>query len=141
MAKGRVQSVTYTRDRIIVGFFHTSFKGFFTTILVAGGAGVQVDEAGSAGVAMAAAPTDGDRAASVEGVSCLEAGPATAIVTSSARDGAGSTLSASVGLASGASFPVGGRFGYPLALGAGQRRRRTAKQSCYQYSAKQLDTL
>jgi hypothetical protein len=108
MAKGRVQSVTYTRDRIIVGFFHTSFKGFFTTVLIAGGAGMQVDEAGSAGVAMAAAPTDGGRAASVEGASCLDVGPATAIVTSSARDGAGSTLSASVGLASGASFPVGG---------------------------------
>jgi hypothetical protein len=30
MAKGRVQGVTYTQDRIIVGFFHTSFKGFFT---------------------------------------------------------------------------------------------------------------
>jgi hypothetical protein len=57
---------------------------------------------------MAAAPTDVGRAASVEGASCLEAGPATAIITSSARDGAGSTLSASVGLASGASFPVGG---------------------------------
>jgi hypothetical protein len=69
---------------------------------------VQVDEACSAGVAMAAAPTDGGRAVSVKGVSCLEVGPATAIVTSSAWDGAGSTLSASVGLASGASFPVGG---------------------------------
>jgi glycerol uptake facilitator-like aquaporin len=89
-------------------FFHTSFKGFFTIVLVAGGAGVQVDEAGSAGVAMAAAPTDGDRAASVEGASGPDAGPATAIVTSSARDGAGFTPSASVGLASSASFPVRG---------------------------------
>jgi hypothetical protein len=75
---------------------------------VAGGAGVQVDEVGSAGVAMAVAPTDGGGAVSIEGASCPDAGPATAIITSSARDGAGSTLSASVGLASGASFPVGG---------------------------------
>jgi hypothetical protein len=103
MAKGRVQGVTYTRDRIIVGFFHTSFKGFFTIVLAAGGAGAQVDEAGSVGVAMAAAPTDGDRAASVEDASGPDAGPATAIVTSSARDGAGFTPSASVGLASGVS--------------------------------------
>jgi hypothetical protein len=103
MAKGRVQGVTYTRDRIIVGFFHTSFKGFFTIVLVAGGAGVQVDEAGSAGVAMAVAPTDGDRAASVEDASGPDAGPATAIVTSSAWDSAGFTPSASVGLASGVS--------------------------------------
>jgi hypothetical protein len=84
MAKGRVKSVTYTRDRIIVGLFHTSFKGFFTTALVAGGVGVPVDEAGSAGVAMAAASTGGGRAASVEGTSSPEVGPDTAIVTSSA---------------------------------------------------------
>jgi hypothetical protein len=69
---------------------------------------VQVDEAASAGVAMAATPTGGGRAAPVEGASCPDAGPTTAIVTSSARDGAGSTPSASVGLASGTSFPVGG---------------------------------
>jgi hypothetical protein len=108
MAKGRVQSVTYTWDRIIVGFLNTSFNGFFTTVLVAGGAGVQVEGAGSTGVAMAAAPTAGGGAASVEGASCPDTVPATAIVTSSAREGDGSALSASVGLASGASFLVGG---------------------------------
>jgi hypothetical protein len=83
MAKGRVQSVTYTWDRIIVGFLHTSFRGFLTTLLVAGGAGVQVEGTGSAGVAIAAAPTAGGGAVSVEGASCPDTVPATAIVTSS----------------------------------------------------------
>jgi hypothetical protein len=75
---------------------------------VAGGADVQVEGAGSAGVAMTAAPSAGGGAVSVEGAGCPDTGPATAIVTSSARDGDGSTLSVSVGLASGASFLVGG---------------------------------
>jgi hypothetical protein len=108
MAKGRVQSVTYTWDRIIVGFLQISFSGFLTTVLVAGDAGVQDEGVGSTGVAMAEAPTAGGGAVSVEGVSCPDTVPATAIVTSSAREGDGSALSASVGLASGASFPVGG---------------------------------
>jgi hypothetical protein len=59
-------------------------------------------------MAMAEAPTTGGGAVSVEGVSCPDTVPATAIVTSSAREGDGSALSASVGLASGASFLVGG---------------------------------
>jgi hypothetical protein len=84
MAKGRVESVTYTRDRIMVGLFNISFKGFFAIVLMAGGAGVPVDEAGSASAATAAASTSGVRAASVEGTSSLEEGPDTAIVTSSA---------------------------------------------------------
>jgi hypothetical protein len=84
MAKARVKSFTYTRDRIMVGLFNISFKGLFAIVLVAGGAGVLVDEAGSAGMATAAASTGGVRAASVEGTSSLEAGPDTAIVTSSA---------------------------------------------------------
>jgi hypothetical protein len=89
---------------------------------------------------MTAAPTAGGGAISVEGAGCSDTGPATVIVTSSARDGDGSTLSVSVGLASGASFPVGGTSATLWCWGAGQRRRRTAKQNRYQYSAKQLDT-
>jgi glycerol uptake facilitator-like aquaporin len=141
MAKGRVQGITYTRDRIIVGFFHTSFKGFFTIVLVAGGAGAQVDEAGSAGVAMAAAPTDGDRAASVEGASGPDAGPATAIVTSSARDGAGFTPSASVGLASSASFPVRGVSATLWRWGLGKEDDGLQSRVVINISMKQLDTL
>jgi hypothetical protein len=75
---------------------------------VAGGADVQVEGAGSAGVAMTAAPSAGGGAVLVEGAGSPDTGPATAMVTSSARDGDGSTLSVFVGLASGASFPVGG---------------------------------
>jgi hypothetical protein len=108
MAKGKVQSVTYTWDRIIVGFLNTSFNGLFATVLASGAAGVQVEEASSAGVAMAVAPTAGGGSASVEGASCPDTAPATAIVTSSAREGDGSALPAAVGLASGSSFPVGG---------------------------------
>jgi hypothetical protein len=100
---------------------------------VAGGAGAQVDEAGSAGVAMVAAPTDGDRAASVEGASGPDAGPATA---NRYVLGTGWCRFHPIGLCgSGLQrvIPGEGRFGYLLALGAGQRRRWTAKQSCYQY--------
>jgi glycerol uptake facilitator-like aquaporin len=140
MSKGRVQGVTYTRDRIIVGFFHTSFKGFFTIVLVAGGAGAQVDEAGSAGVAMAAASTDGDRAVSVEGVSGPDAGPATAIVTSSARDGAGFTPSASVGLASSASFPVRGVSATFWCWGLGKEDDGLQSRVVINISTNQLDT-
>jgi hypothetical protein len=74
----------------------------------AGGEGVQVEGAGSAGVAMATEPTAGGGAASVEGASCPDTAPTTAIVTSSAGEGDGSAPSASMDLASGASFPVGG---------------------------------
>jgi hypothetical protein len=108
MAKGRVQSVTYIWDRIIVGFLHTSFNGFFIRVLVAGGVGVQDEGAGNSGTAMSAAPIAGGSAVSVEGVSCPDTVPATAIVTSSATEGDGSALSTSMGLASGASFLVGG---------------------------------
>jgi hypothetical protein len=108
MAKGRVQSITYIWDRTIVGFLHTSFNGFFITIFVVGGVGVQDDGAGISGAAMAAAPIAGGGAVSVEGVSCPNTVPATAIVTSSATEGDGTALSTSMGLASGASFLVGG---------------------------------
>jgi hypothetical protein len=47
MAKGRVQSITYIWDRIIIGFLHTSFNVFFITVLVAGGVGVQDEGAGT----------------------------------------------------------------------------------------------
>jgi hypothetical protein len=57
---------------------------------------------------MATESTAGGRAASAEGASCPDTAPATAIVTSSAGEGDGSAPSASVDLACGASFPVGG---------------------------------
>jgi hypothetical protein len=91
-------------------------------------------------VAMATEPTAGGGAASAEGTSCLDTSAATAIVMSFVGEGDGSAPSAPVDLAFGASFPVGGCFDYPLSLGARQRRRRTTKQSCHQYSAEQLDT-
>jgi hypothetical protein len=108
MAKGKIQSITYTWDRIIVGFLNTSFNGLFTTALAAGGAGIQVEGAGSTGVAMATELTAGGGAASVEGASCPDTAPTTAIVTSSAGEGDGSAPSAYVGLASSASFWVVG---------------------------------
>jgi hypothetical protein len=108
VAKGKVQGITYLWDWIIVGFLHTSFNGFFTTVLVAGGVGVQDEEAGSSGTAMFVAPIAGGGAVSVEGVSCPDIVPATAIVTSSGTEGDGSALSTSMVSASGASFLVGG---------------------------------
>jgi hypothetical protein len=57
---------------------------------------------------MATEPTAGGGAASAEGTSCPDTAPATVTVTSSAGEGDGSAPSASVDLASGASFPVGG---------------------------------
>jgi hypothetical protein len=57
---------------------------------------------------MATEPTAGGRAASAGGTSCPDTAPATAIITSSAGEGDGSAPSASVDLAFGASFPVGG---------------------------------
>jgi hypothetical protein len=108
MAKGKVQGITYLWDRIIVGFLHTSFNGFFVTVLVAGGVGIQDEGAGSSGRAMSGAPIAGGGTVSVEGVSCPDLVPATAIVTSSATEGDGSALSTSMGSASGAPFLVGG---------------------------------
>jgi hypothetical protein len=108
MAKGKVQGITYIWDRVIVGFLHTSFNGFFITVLVAGGVGVQDEGAGSSGTAMSVTPIAGGGAVSVEGVSCPDIVPATAIVTSSATEGDGSALSPSMGSASGAPFLLGG---------------------------------
>jgi hypothetical protein len=108
MAKGKIQGITYIWDRIIVGFLHTSFNGFFITVLVAGGVGVQGEGAGSLGTAMSVTPIAGGGAVSVEGMSCPDIVPATAIDTSSATEGDGSALSTSMGLASGASFLLGG---------------------------------
>jgi hypothetical protein len=140
MANGRVQSVTYTWDRIIVGFLQTSFNGFLTIVLVAGGAGVQGEGAGSIGVAMAAALTAGSGAVSVEGVSCPDTVPATAIVTSSAREGDRSPLSTSMGLASGASSLVGGISATLWHWGLGKEDEGLPNKIGYQNSAKQLDT-
>jgi hypothetical protein len=112
MAKGKIQSITYTWDRIIVGFLNTSFNGLFTVAFAAGGVGVPTEGASGPGVAlvvaMATQPTAGGNAASAEGANCPDTAPATAIVMSSAGEGDGSAPSASVGLASGASFSVGG---------------------------------
>jgi hypothetical protein len=59
-------------------------------------------------VAMATEPNAGGGAASAEGASCRDTAPATVIVTSFAGEGDGSAPSASLDLAFGASFPVGG---------------------------------
>jgi hypothetical protein len=59
-------------------------------------------------VAMATEPTAGGGAASAEGASCPDTAPTTVIVTSFVGEGAGSAPSASVDLAFGASFSVGG---------------------------------
>jgi hypothetical protein len=104
---------------------NTSLNGFFTMAFAVEGEGVKVEGAGSAGggaasaeaasnpgvvpvVAMATEPTAGGGAASIEGTSCPDTASATVIVTSPAGEGDGSAPSASVGLASGASFPVEG---------------------------------
>jgi hypothetical protein len=80
------------------------------------GEGVQVKGAGSAGDGAASAEAASNpevaqsraRDAQVEGASCPDTAPSTAIVTSPAGEGNGSAPSASVGLASGASFLVEG---------------------------------
>jgi hypothetical protein len=108
MATGKVQGITYLWDRIIVGFLHTSFNGFFVTVFVAGGVGVQDEGAGSSGRAMSGTPIAGGGTVSVEGVSCPDLVPATAIVTSSATEGDGSALLTSMGSASGVPSLVGG---------------------------------
>jgi hypothetical protein len=102
MTKGKVQGVTYIWDRVIIGFLHTSFNGFLVTVLAAGGVGVQDEGAGSSDTPMSVTPIAGGGAASVEGVSCSDIVPATAIVTSPATEGDGSALSLSMGSASGA---------------------------------------
>jgi hypothetical protein len=108
MANGKIQSITYTWDRIIVGFLNSSFNGLFTTALAAGGVGIQVEGAGSAGVAMATELTAGGGAASVEGVSCPDAAPATVMVMSFAREDDGSTSAALADTTAGASSSVDG---------------------------------
>jgi hypothetical protein len=112
MAKGKIQSITYTWDQIIIGFLNISFNGLFTTALAAGGAGVPTEGASGPGVAlivaMATEPTTSGDTASAEGASCPDTAPATAIVTTFVGEDDGSAPSASVDLASGASFPVGG---------------------------------
>jgi hypothetical protein len=118
MAKGKVQGITYLWDRIIVGFLHTSFNSFFVTVLVAGGVGVQDEGAGSSGRAMSGAPIAGGGAVSVEGVSCPDLVPTTAIVTSSAIEGDGSALSTSM-----ATLFWWGALRLPF--GAGSRARKT----------------
>jgi hypothetical protein len=102
MIKGKVQGFTYIWDRVITGFLHTSFNGFLITVLAAGGIGVQDEGAGSSDMPMSVTPIAGGGAASVEGVSCPDIVPATAIVTSPATEGDGSALSPSMGSASGA---------------------------------------
>jgi hypothetical protein len=90
---------------------------------------------------MAAAPTDGDRAASVEGASGPDAGPATAIVTSSSRDSAGFTPSASVVMASSALFPVRGVSATLWRWGLGKEDDGLQSRVVINISTKQLDTL
>jgi hypothetical protein len=108
MANGKIQSITYTWDRIIVGFLNSSFNGLFTTALAAGGAGIQVEGAGSAGVAMATELTAGGGAASVEGASCPDAAPATVMVMSFAGEDDGSASAALADTTAGASSSVEG---------------------------------
>jgi hypothetical protein len=111
MAKGKIQSITYTWDRIIVGFLNTSFNGFFTTAFAAGGVGEPAEGASGSGVALVAAMpmalVAGSRAVLVEGASCPGAAPATAMVTSFAGEDDGSAPAAPADTAADASFPVG----------------------------------
>jgi hypothetical protein len=90
MAKGKIQSIAYTWDRIIVGFLNISFNGLFTMALTAGGVGVPAVGASGPGVALAAvmatALIAGSRAVLSEGASCSGAAPATAMVTSFAGE-------------------------------------------------------
>jgi hypothetical protein len=112
MAKGKIQSITYTWDRIIAGFLNTSFNGLFTTALAAGGAGIPAEGASGPGVALAAvmatALIAGSRAVLAEGASCPGAAPATAMVTSFAGEDGGSAPVAPADTAAGASSPIEG---------------------------------
>jgi hypothetical protein len=111
MAKGKIQSITYTWDRIIVGFLNTSFHGFFTTVFAVGGVREPTEGASGSGVALVAAMpmalVAGSRAVLAEGASCPGAAPATMMVTSFAGEDDGSALAAPADTAAGASFPVG----------------------------------
>jgi hypothetical protein len=110
MAKGKIQSITYTWDRIIVGFLNTSFNGLFTMALAAGGVGVPAEGASGSGVAFAAAMATaliaGSRVVLAEGASCPGVAPATAMVTSVAGKDDGSTPAAPADTVAGASSPV-----------------------------------
>jgi hypothetical protein len=112
MAKDRIQSITYTWDRIIAGFLNTSFNGLFTTALAAGGAGVPAEGASGPGMALAAAMAmaliAGSRAVLAEGASCPGAAPAMAMVTSFAGEDNGSAPAAPADTAAGASSSVEG---------------------------------
>jgi hypothetical protein len=112
MAKGKIQSITYTWDRIIVGFLNISFNGLFTMALAAGGAGVPAEGASGPGVALAAvmatALIAGSRAVLAEGASCPGVAPTTAMVTSFAGEDDGSTPAAPADTAACASSPVEG---------------------------------
>jgi hypothetical protein len=112
MAKGKIQSITYTWDRIIVGFLNISFNGLFTRALATGGAGVPAEGASGPGVALAAvmatALIAGSRAVLAEGASCPGAAPATAMVTSFAGEDDGSAPAAPADTTAGASSPVEG---------------------------------
>jgi hypothetical protein len=112
MAKGRIQSITYTWERILAGFLNTSFNGLFTTALTAGGAGVPAEGASGPGVtlatAMAMALITGSKAVLAEGASCPGAAPATVMVTSFAGEDDGSAPAAPADIAAGASSPVEG---------------------------------
>jgi hypothetical protein len=112
MAKGKIQSITYTWDRIIVGFLNISFNGLFTMALVAGGVGVPAKGASGPGVApaavMAMALIAGSRAVLSEGASCSGAAPTTAILTLFAGEDDGSAPVAPTETTAGASSPVEG---------------------------------
>jgi hypothetical protein len=112
MAKGRIQSITYTWDRIIAGFLNTSFNGLFTMALAAGAAGIPAEGASGPGVALAAAMATaliaGSRTVLAEGASCPGAAPATVMVTSFAGEDDGSAPAAPADTAAGASSLVEG---------------------------------
>jgi hypothetical protein len=112
MAKGKIQSITYTWDRIIVGFLNFSFNGLFITALATGGAGAPAEGAGGPSVVLAAVMAmpliAGSRAVLAEGTSCPGEAPATAMVTSFAGEDAGSAPAAPADTTAGASSPVEG---------------------------------
>jgi hypothetical protein len=112
MAKGKIQSITYTWYRIIVGFLNISFNGLLTMALTAGGVGVLAVGASGPGVALAAVMATtliaGSRAVLSEGASGSGAAPATAMVTSFAGEDDGSAPAAPADTTAGASSPVEG---------------------------------
>jgi hypothetical protein len=112
MAKGKIQSITYTWDQIIVGFLNISFNGLFTTALTAGGVGVPAMGASGPSVALAAvmatALIAGSRAVLSEGASCSGAAPATVMVMSFVGEDDGSAPAAPADTTAGASSSVEG---------------------------------